>query len=597
MEFKFRAGEDRSSSYLSPSPAGGYFAAQALRAGYFGSDLRRPDLLQNQMIPAIPAREALRRELEKERIREEIIAREILRKRELEEEVRRELAYEREMALRRQADRFSLAGNAPIASPSLLTEPQRVLMPSSSNHGVRILDRFSGSSPLEFGVVERLPISGMPAPKLVEARESEIRQITEVGNAKVFHLGNTTNSPNFAGSKRKAAVEAAEFTSPKKVKKEWSCALCQVSTTSEQGLNEHIQGKKHKAKEEELMASKPGGNNNKAAYSPTPKRANKSKLAKQGVTASGQQKSQVGQPEEQQVPKKENDIVCKQPLHCEHCKVKCNSESMLASHLSGKKHLARMEELERGKAPVTNGNEESRANVKVVKARWRLERQGKQEVVSSKTLAGAPSTVGVAKTKEELPKEEVLKANKPGGNNKGPNLKKADKSKFVKKVTSTSKGQQKHQVGQSENPLVPKKQNGAVKKHPARCEHCKVKCNSELMLECHLRGKKHLARMQELESLKAVSFNHAGAERGKVNAAVTDGNKNSEADDGKVMEVVEVNQCTGKQDQEVVASETAEGVQSTEEMAVRMEAPSDEADKIAATEETTCTMEIKEEKD
>lgn len=86
-----------------------------------GGEVRRPDALRG---PMMSAREALRRELEKDRIREEILAREILRRRELEEEVRREMAFEREIALRRQADRYSLAPSSvglPMrASPQLL---------------------------------------------------------------------------------------------------------------------------------------------------------------------------------------------------------------------------------------------------------------------------------------------------------------------------------------------------------------------------------------------------------------------------------------------------------------------------------------------
>ncbi|GLU16063.1 hypothetical protein SLE2022_325130 [Rubroshorea leprosula] len=44
--------------------------------------------------------------------------------------------------------------------------------------------------------------------------------------------------------------------SPKKVQKEWSCALCLISTTSEKCLKKHLRGKKHKAKEEEQRAVK-----------------------------------------------------------------------------------------------------------------------------------------------------------------------------------------------------------------------------------------------------------------------------------------------------------------------------------------------------
>ncbi|KAF7817047.1 putative transcription factor C2H2 family [Senna tora] len=41
-------------------------------------------------------------------------------------------------------------------------------------------------------------------------------------------------------------------TGKKKIQKEWSCALCQISTSSENCLGKHLQGKKHKAKEDDL---------------------------------------------------------------------------------------------------------------------------------------------------------------------------------------------------------------------------------------------------------------------------------------------------------------------------------------------------------
>lgn len=44
----------------------------------------------------------------------------------------------------------------------------------------------------------------------------------------------------------------SRLTSKKLVQKEWSCALCQISTTSENCLRAHHKGKKHKNKEKEL---------------------------------------------------------------------------------------------------------------------------------------------------------------------------------------------------------------------------------------------------------------------------------------------------------------------------------------------------------
>lgn len=48
--------------------------------------------------------------------------------------------------------------------------------------------------------------------------------------------------------------EIAGLTSPKKVQKEWSCALCLFSTSSEILLKKHFQGKEHETNEENLRA-------------------------------------------------------------------------------------------------------------------------------------------------------------------------------------------------------------------------------------------------------------------------------------------------------------------------------------------------------
>ncbi|KAJ6362125.1 hypothetical protein OIU78_002515 [Salix suchowensis] len=77
--------------------------------------------------------------------------------------------------------------------------------------------------------------------------------------------------PNLCGAKRKAVTPSTGVGElpfagiKKKPKEEWSCALCQVSATSERGLSEHLQGRRHKAKEAELRAQKMPKNPNKAS--------------------------------------------------------------------------------------------------------------------------------------------------------------------------------------------------------------------------------------------------------------------------------------------------------------------------------------------
>ncbi|KAJ6304718.1 hypothetical protein OIU78_020314 [Salix suchowensis] len=54
--------------------------------------------------------------------------------------------------------------------------------------------------------------------------------------------------------------------SPKKVQKEWSCALCLLSTSSEKCLKKHLQGKKHKTNEENLLAEELARDTSKSSH-------------------------------------------------------------------------------------------------------------------------------------------------------------------------------------------------------------------------------------------------------------------------------------------------------------------------------------------
>ncbi|KAH0715789.1 hypothetical protein KY284_008694 [Solanum tuberosum] len=71
----------------------------------------------------------------------------------------------------------------------------------------------------------------------------------------------------FSGAKRKAitpteavADKPSLSSAPVKNVKEWSCALCQVCTTNQDGLNVHFQGKKHKCKEAAFREQKDNKN-------------------------------------------------------------------------------------------------------------------------------------------------------------------------------------------------------------------------------------------------------------------------------------------------------------------------------------------------
>lgn len=81
---------------------------------------------------------------------------------------------------------------------------------------------------------------------------------------------------NLSGVKRKAvtlleagASDLHSVDLKKKPEEEWSCSICQVSAPSEYSLNQHFQGKKHKAKE--AFGQRAGGTGNNYAIGFCPK--------------------------------------------------------------------------------------------------------------------------------------------------------------------------------------------------------------------------------------------------------------------------------------------------------------------------------------
>ncbi|XP_027917996.1 uncharacterized protein T19C3.4-like isoform X1 [Vigna unguiculata] len=106
-----------------------------------------------------------------------------------------------------------------------------------------------------------------------------------------------------------AMKEVGESSTQKEVKvqKEWTCALCHVTTSSEKTLNSHLQGSKHLAM---LIGLK---------------------TKNQPVSQKNLQKKPAG-------------VNIKEVI-CEICNVKCPCEITFASHRNGKKHLAKVQSL------------------------------------------------------------------------------------------------------------------------------------------------------------------------------------------------------------------------------------------------------------
>ncbi|KAI4344298.1 hypothetical protein L6164_011544 [Bauhinia variegata] len=348
MEFKFRAVDDRPPgppSFLSPSSTISSFCYQSWPASYSSFV---PFTNTGQMGNSNYEHEAILRELEKEQIRREIIASEIARRRMLEDEVRRELMLERESAMRRNmGEELSLEEKIAMR----LSQSFSIMHPSNN---LPFEERmvFPGYSAMNMS----------PLPRLPQVMAPEIKPPPEISKDKSIILDKL--DPDCYGAKRKAlespAVDGSEhspFGLKKKPKDDWSCALCHVCATSEKGLNEHLQGRKHKAKEAALRTQKIG------LESKSDEQSLQSEVALEGISkkvhdkdlveiTSKEQLVQVKQNAEASKKqnakglgvKKTNELKRKKKAKfwCEVCQVGVPSQIVMERHKNGRKHEARM---------------------------------------------------------------------------------------------------------------------------------------------------------------------------------------------------------------------------------------------------------------
>ncbi|KDP38694.1 hypothetical protein JCGZ_04047 [Jatropha curcas] len=385
MEFKFRAVDGRPRfTYESSSTTAGYFSEQEFRAAY--TNILNPELMRNEM---------LQREIKKERIREEIITGEIVRRRMLEAEVRRELMMEREMAMR-----AGIEGG--------LSFEERLTMGIRPRVSCSLNDQFYNR---RLEMRPPFPARGvfdqwLQPPRLSEALVApDVKPASEYNQSRLIVLAKP--DPNLCRAKRKAATipagDAGELCLAglkKKPKEEWSCALCQVSATSENGLNEHLRGKKHKAKEARLRATKMAKN---LSALQLPKKTAKPAELTIGVScteleAKVEESLQViksnytekkignekdsGKKNEKQLKQKnkgatsvKKDVAAKLQREkrteefrkkkkfkfwCEECHVGAYSTMVMEAHKMGKKHADRLRKLDQnGKTVLGNASMES----------------------------------------------------------------------------------------------------------------------------------------------------------------------------------------------------------------------------------------------
>ncbi|EOX98635.1 HVA22 A, putative isoform 3 [Theobroma cacao] len=213
-----------------------------------------------------------------------------------------------------------------------------------------------------------------------------------------------------------------ELPSDKQVQKEWTCAMCQVTTSSEKNLNMHLQGRRHRAACEGLMKAKNQPSKGKVAPASAVKDSKK-EPEKRASSSSTQASPKMQQPSNGQVSAasvgKNSDLLKNEPEKC----------------------------------ATSNGTPTS------------------SKAVNPKT--------GISNgSKPDLPKEEPK--------NSLPKNKAGNQQKSREKVQGQQQSGKKH--AKVNNPQF-------------RCTICNISCGRSEDLNCHLWGRKHLARIQELNRL------------------------------------------------------------------------------------------------
>ncbi|KAJ0037331.1 hypothetical protein Pint_23388 [Pistacia integerrima] len=127
-----------------------------------------------------------------------------------------------------------------------------------------------------------------------------------------------------------ARSEVPEIPVSKNVQQEWTCSVCQFTAHSEAVLKSHLQGRRHRSREEQLKAK---NQPSKSKVSPAPE----------------DKKSEDGEVPTQKPLQVQQDyltnkwVELKESLWCcTLCNVSCTNMDIMFGHLNGKKHLARI---------------------------------------------------------------------------------------------------------------------------------------------------------------------------------------------------------------------------------------------------------------
>ncbi|KAK6944337.1 hypothetical protein RJ641_025439 [Dillenia turbinata] len=304
----------------------------------------------------------------------------------------------------------------------------------------------------------------------------------------------------------------------KRPTEEWSCALCQVTATSKEGLDEHLQGRRHKAKKVELRAQKAG----------TKSGTTSSMATITGLSPAGARKKPT-------------------EWCCNLCQVTATSKEGLDEHLQGKRHKAKKAELREQKAGTKSGTISPMATItelspagtrkkptkewscnlcqvtatskeglnkhlqgrkhKAMEAGLRAQKAGNKSGNISASIESMASFT--PSLKQDLKHKDLSQNDQHDRAAKKGDLQDLKKNELDPKEKYESELQKKVEVETTKNdgkevklgvPKMerPKKKN---RKFKFMCEMCQVETNSEVDMTAHKKGRKHRARLEMHQKL------------------------------------------------------------------------------------------------
>ncbi|GAB2300863.1 hypothetical protein Dimus_034898 [Dionaea muscipula] len=190
-----------------------------------------------------------------------------------------------------------------------------------------------------------------------------------------------------------------------------------------------------------------------------------------------------------------------QVLQCEICKVECNSVEILEQHKNGKKHKKNLQKIEELNKANNSLGETKNGNVEVASLQENLQLGGEETQPTPKSVSTEEAQ---AEAEAEAASGSRIEASDP--TDAAAAAQPESTTENASKVQNKRKGakkKQKNGQGLKRTKLEPQPRVPKIVV-PLVCDVCNIKCDTQDVLNCHLAGKKHIAKVKRFEGHQAT---------------------------------------------------------------------------------------------